>query len=213
MTPWTVAHQAPLSVEFSRQEYWSVLGLPNAGIEPKSSAFSSPQSPYVEWSQVYPPWDFAQYPSSLDPPPCLVTPPPSPLLVFPGILKSPFLIPKPPRLPWWLKWQSVCLQCGRPRFDPWVGKIPWRRKWQSTSVFLPGKAHGWRSMVGYSPWGRKESDTTERLHFHFFKSPAYKLSFQGLLLETQPKPLWSRELTAGTAQRKQTRSLVPGSKW
>ena len=33
------------------------------------------------------------------------------------------------------------------------------------SVFLPGKSHGWRSLVGYSPWGRKESDATERLHF------------------------------------------------
>ena len=37
---------------------------------------------------------------------------------------------------------SFCLQCGRPGFDPWVGKIPWRRKWQSTPVFLPGKSHG-----------------------------------------------------------------------
>ena len=35
------------------------------------------------------------------------------------------------------------------------------------SVFLPGKSHGQTSLVGYSPWGRKESDTTERLHFHF----------------------------------------------
>ena len=50
-------------------------------------------------------------------------------------------------------------------FDPWVGKIPWRRKWQPTPVFLPGKFHGQRSLVGYSPWGRKESDMTERLHF------------------------------------------------
>ena len=50
-------------------------------------------------------------------------------------------------------------------FDPWVGKIPWRRKWQSTPVLLPGKSHGQRSLVGYSPWGRKESDTTEPLHF------------------------------------------------
>ena len=66
-------------------------------------------------------------------------------------------------LPWWLRWWSVCLQCGRPRFDPWVGKISWRRKWQPTSVFLPGKFHGWRSLVGYSPWDRKESNTTERL--------------------------------------------------
>ena len=60
-----------------------------------------------------------------------------------------------------------CLQCGRPGFDPWVGKIPWRRKWQPTPVFLPGESHGQRSLVGYSPQGLKELDTTERLHFHF----------------------------------------------
>ena len=61
--------------------------------------------------------------------------------------------------------QSVCLQCGRPGFDPWVGKIPRRRKWQPTPVFLPEEPHGWRSLVGYSPWGCKELDTTERLYF------------------------------------------------
>ena len=44
----------------------------------------------------------------------------------------------------------------RPGLDPWVGKFPWRRKWQPTPVFLPGKSHGGRSPVGYSPWGRKE---------------------------------------------------------
>ena len=56
-------------------------------------------------------------------------------------------------------------------FHPWVGKIPWRKKWQPTPVFLPGKSHGRRSLIGYCPWGRKESDTTERLHctsLHFF---------------------------------------------
>ena len=42
-----------------------------------------------------------------------------------------------------------------------------RRLWQPTPVLLPGKSHGWRSLVGCSPWGSKESDTTERLHFHF----------------------------------------------
>ena len=47
---------------------------------------------------------------------------------------------------------------------PWVGKILWRRKWQPTPVLLPGKSHGQRSMVGYSPWGCKELDTTERCH-------------------------------------------------
>ena len=52
------------------------------------------------------------------------------------------------------------------QFQP-LRKIPWRRKWQPTPVFLTGKAHGRRSLVGCSPWGRYKSDTTERLHFHF----------------------------------------------
>ena len=68
---------------------------------------------------------------------------------------------------WWLRPQSVCLQCGRHWFDPWVRKILWRRKCQPTPVLLPGKSRGWRSVVGYSSWGRKESDMTEWLHFHF----------------------------------------------
>ena len=42
-----------------------------------------------------------------------------------------------------------------------------RRQWHPTPVLLPGKSHGQRSLVGCSPWGREESDTTERLHFHF----------------------------------------------
>ena len=42
-----------------------------------------------------------------------------------------------------------------------------RRQWHPTPVLLPGKSHGWRSLVGCSPWGREESDTTEQLHFHF----------------------------------------------
>ena len=67
-----------------------------------------------------------------------------------------------------LRQWSVCLQCKRPGFSAWVGKIPWRRKWQPTPVFLPGKSHGRRNLVGYSPWGRKESDTTEQLHFLYF---------------------------------------------
>ena len=50
---------------------------------------------------------------------------------------------------------SICLQCRRPGFIPWVGKIPWRRKWQATPVFLPGKSHGGRSLVGYSPRGHR----------------------------------------------------------
>ena len=55
----------------------------------------------------------------------------------------------------------------RCEFNPWVGKMSWRRAWQPTLVFLPGESHGQRSLVGYSPWGRKESHTTERLTFCF----------------------------------------------
>ena len=44
--------------------------------------------------------------------------------------------------------KRVCLQCRRPRLDPWVGKIPWRRERQPTPVFLPGKSHGQRSLAG-----------------------------------------------------------------
>ena len=49
------------------------------------------------------------------------------------------------------------------QFDPWSEEIPWH----PTPVLLPGKSNGQRSLVGCRPWGRKESDTTERLHFHF----------------------------------------------
>ena len=58
--------------------------------------------------------------------------------------------------------ESAC-QSRRPRFHPWVGMISWRRKWQPTPVFLPEEFHGQRSLAGYSPWGHKESDTTEWL--------------------------------------------------
>ena len=49
------------------------------------------------------------------------------------------------------------------RFNPWVRKIPWRGKWQPTPVPLPGESQGQRSLVGCSPWGRKELGMTEQL--------------------------------------------------
>ena len=65
-------------------------------------------------------------------------------------------------------WRPHDLQPGDgTRFNPWVRKIPRRRQWHATPVLLPGKSHGWRSLVGCSPWGHTESDTTEQLHFHF----------------------------------------------
>ena len=71
-------------------------------------------------------------------------------------------------------------------FDPWLGKIPWRRKWQPTPVLLPGESHGGRSLVGYIPWGHKQSDTTERLHLglsmYSIMSSANSESFTSFLI-------------------------------
>ena len=75
------------------------------------------------------------------------------------------------RLPWWLRRQRVFLQYRRPGLDPWIGNIPWRKEWQPTLVLLPGKSHGWRCLTGYSPWGCKESNTTE--DFTFLSSKCY----------------------------------------
>ena len=55
---------------------------------------------------------------------------------------------------------SAC-SVGDPGSIPRLGRFPWRRKWQPTPVLLPGKSHGLRSLVGYSPWGHKELDTIE----------------------------------------------------
>ena len=58
----------------------------------------------------------------------------------------------------------VCLQHSRPRLELWVGKIPWRRKWKPTPVFLPGKFHGQKRLVGYiQSMGHQEWDVTEHL--------------------------------------------------
>ena len=55
----------------------------------------------------------------------------------------------------------LCRRHKRCWFDSWVGTILWKRKWKPTPVFLPGRFHGQRSLVGYNPWGHTESDTTE----------------------------------------------------
>ena len=71
-----------------------------------------------------------------------------------------------PLLRRWYSGEEPACQCRRRQrhgFNRWVGKIPWRRKWQSTLVFLPGKFHGQRTLVGYSPWSCKESDMIEQL--------------------------------------------------
>ena len=71
-------------------------------------------------------------------------------------------------------WASLVAQLVKKppaMWETWVRPLgwedPWKRKWQPTPVFLPGEPHGQRNLVGYSPQGRKVSDTTEQLHFHF----------------------------------------------
>ena len=58
---------------------------------------------------------------------------------------------------------SAC-NAGDPGSIPGLGRFPWRRKWQPTPVFLPAEFHGQRSLVGFSPRGCKELDTTEPAH-------------------------------------------------
>ena len=87
---------------------------------------------------------------------------------------------------WWLSGKESTHQCKRQRrlgSDPWVRKISWRRKWHPMPVVLPRKCHGRRSLAGYSPRGRKESDTTERLNSGSNPRMNYN---QSLCLRVQP---------------------------
>ena len=70
--------------------------------------------------------------------------------------------------------------------DPWVSKIPWRRAEQPTLVFLSGESHGQRSMVGYSLWGREESDITKRLSMRAL-SPEMEKSEFFIKMESFPR--------------------------
>ena len=67
--------------------------------------------------------------------------------------------------------KESAFQCRRHKrwvLNPWVRSSPWRREWLHIPVFLPGKFHRQRSLVSYSPWGRKESNTTEHTHRHTY---------------------------------------------
>ena len=145
-TPWTVAHQFPPSMEFSRQEYWSGLpfpsgDLPDPGIEPRPptlqvEALLSELSGNV-WGETR---NNLTDMHPLRGAHCGVVD--LSAEVTPGDV---------------IGKESTC-QCKRHKrhgFSPWIWKIAQRRKWQHTPIFLPGKFHGSRSLEGYSPWGRR----------------------------------------------------------
>ena len=81
-------------------------------------------------------------------------------------------------------------RCKRHGFDPGVGKISWRRKWQHTLVFLPGKFSGQRSLVGYSPWGHRELDTSEHTRIQYMPyeqtAPSWSFSLHAIQLTYIP---------------------------
>ena len=87
------------------------------------------------------------------------------------------------------QWWRIYLWCKRHEFDPWVGKIPWRKKWWPTPVFLPGKSHGQRTLVGYKRVGytrvhrvTKEWDTTQWLNNNSNKWLLYNVVQQSRLV-------------------------------
>ena len=64
-------------------------------------------------------------------------------------------------------WQGLAHKYSVYMLNRYIYGLSRRRQWHPTPVLLPGKSRGWRSLVGCSPWGHEELDTTERLHFHF----------------------------------------------
>ena len=120
VTLWTVGHQAPLCIGFSRQKYWSGLPCPPLGNLPDPGIKAAPfTSPALEMQRLL----FFFYLVVALELQYTFTPNPGPLLN--NISLS---------LPLQLSWQKSCLQCRRPGFDSWVRKIPWRREQPPTPV-------------------------------------------------------------------------------
>ena len=72
-------------------------------------------------------------------------------------------------LPWWLRWQRICLRCRRPRFDPWIGKMPWRRERKPPPVFLPTESPRTEEPGGLQSMGLQRvghDQVTKNTHKH-----------------------------------------------
>ena len=92
------------------------------------------------------------------------------------------------RAPRWHSGQESAWQCRKHKrctFDPWVRKIPWSRKWQPVPVFLPGKFHGQRSLVGFGPGG-SQRDRHDWVHA-CVHTHSYSNLETGLILPTISK--------------------------
>ena len=152
-TPWTVARQAPLSMVFSRQECWSDLPcpppghLPNPGIKPSSLALQAdplPSEPTFYYSVTIT-WYFS------------VPLPPFYMYIWITFLLN--ILKKFLNIN-----QNKCSNIKKNLIAILVEvRNNWLlyRQWHPTPVFLPGKSHGRRSLVGCHLWGHTESDTTE----------------------------------------------------
>ena len=166
VTPWTVACQAPLSMGFSRQEYW--VGYHTL----------------LQWIFLAEGWNLCHLhllhweagSLSLAPPrkPC-ATPPlfSTTLLPFASAVQT--LIWEIFTFPGGSEVKASAWNVGHPGSIPGWGRSPGEGKWQPTPGLLPGESRGGRSLVGYSPWGRKVLDTTERLHSLHFTSLLFTL--------------------------------------
>ena len=135
-------HQAPLSTGFSRQKYWSGLSFPSPGNLP---------NPETEHRSLALQTD------------ALPSEPPGKSKIH-SHLYIKYINIKYTHIHThaYIFW-PFCEACRS--LVSKLGIKPWPRKWQPTPVLLSGKFHGWRNLVGYSPWGHKESDTTEQLQF------------------------------------------------
>ena len=83
----------------------------------------------------------------------------------------------------------------------WMGKTPWRRKWQPTPVFLPGEFHGQSSLVGCSPWGFKESDTTKQLSAHTHPTESLNARINSWLSSSKLNRVFWISLLTNASQR------------
>ena len=175
LTLWTVVCQAPLCLGFSRQEYWSGLpcpppgDIPDPGVRPESLTSPALASRFFTTSATWeaPYKDIQVYIYTVELPFATTW------MDLEGIMRSKISDTEEDRycrLPTWLSRKESICQCRRHRFDLWVRKMPCRKKWQLTPVFLPGKSHGQRSLVGYNPRNpkkmRQDSATGQHMCVH-----------------------------------------------